>query len=75
MLDNCALAPFSSEASGGVREGGQKKLIDNLIASDREALECVANTRVDNKSDELNKILINYFKTSKQNWWQKLFRV
>ncbi len=55
--------------------GGPKKLIDNLISSDLEVLECTANTRVDSKSDELNLKLINDLQVPKLNWWRKLFRL
>lgn len=34
--------------------GGQQKLIDNIIASDIEALECTSTTRVDDFSDMIN---------------------
>ncbi len=45
--------------------GGQKQLINTLISSEFEVLECKATTRVDNYSDKINIV--------KLNLWQKLF--
>jgi len=52
--------------------GGKKQLIDNLIISDLEVLECAVTTRVDNYSDKINE---EKSKLEKPNFWQKLFRL
>lgn len=52
--------------------GGKKQLIDNLITSDLEVLECAVTTRVDNYSDKINE---QKSKLEEPNFWQKLFRL
>ncbi|MDX2246516.1 MAG: hypothetical protein SF052_07065 [Bacteroidia bacterium] len=50
--------------------GGHKQLIDKIISSELEVLECAATTRVDNYSDKIN---IKKSDNVKPNFWQKLF--
>lgn len=56
--------------------GGQKKLIDVLLSSDLEVLECKATTRVDIYSDKINVEKAAHNSTlpkAGRKWWQKLF--
>lgn len=56
--------------------GGQKQLIDILLSSDLEVLECKATTRVDNYSNKINKEKAAHNSTlpkAGRKWWQKLF--
>lgn len=50
--------------------GGKKQLIDTIITSELEVLECAVTTRVDNYSDKINE---EKTKLAKPNFWQKLF--
>jgi hypothetical protein len=50
--------------------GGKRQLIDILITSELEVLECAVTTRVDNFSDKINE---EKTKHEKLNFWQKLF--
>jgi hypothetical protein len=52
--------------------GGQKILIENLIESDLEVLECKSKTRVDNYSDKINTNINHNEKKTSRKWWQKL---
>lgn len=56
--------------------GGKKKLIDSLISSDLEVLECETFTRVDNDSDKINGEKAAHESTlpkAGRSWWRKLF--
>lgn len=56
--------------------GGNKQLIDILLSSDLEVLECKATTRVDNLSDKINEEKAAHNSTlpkAGRKWWQKLF--
>lgn len=52
--------------------GGQKKLIDVLVSSDLEVLECLETTRVDNFSDKINSEKPTSSEKTKNSWWEKL---
>lgn len=52
--------------------GGQKNLIDVLVSSELEALECLQTTRVDNYSDKINLEKLTNSVRTKKSWLEKL---